>query len=316
MVALDANTGAIKWQTYMTTPGHAGTAIWGGQPTLDLKRNSIYVGTGNNYTIDDELLTADSPDNHVDAIVALDMDTGSIKWSTKLTPNGQPDIWTFLCFVVPSPSCGPDYDFGQSPMLLTAKINGKNTDIIVNGQKSGLFFGLNPDNGQLIWTTPVGPGSALGGMEFGSATDGKYIYATITNFYNIPYHLINPAPGSLAATTGGLWTALDPANGNIVWQSADPDLNIIPAGVTVANGVLYGGSLSQDGTKSGAFTALDRDTGKILWRYNTLIDANNTGAIFGSPAIVKGKVYWGAGYPRIFPNGSSNQFFAFSINGK
>lgn len=334
LVALNAKTGEIKWQTYMTTPGFSGASVWGGQPVPDLKRNSIYVATGNNYTTPADI--KDAPSNMIESIVALDMDTGAIKWSTKLTLNGQPDIWTMVCFLYPSADCGPDFDFGQAPMLIKIKAStkgevadkgeaadkgevadkGEAADILVNGQKSGMFYGLNPDNGQLIWSTLVGPGSALGGAEWGSATDGKYIYTTITNYYGISYKLIKPAPNSMPNTTGGFWSALDPANGQIVWQSADPDMNLVYAGVTVSNGILYGGTVSGNGSKAGAFVGLDSKTGEIIWNYSSGIDSAHTGGVVGSPAIVKGVLYWGAGFPRIFTNAASNLFYAFSIDGK
>lgn len=314
VVALNASDGSIKWQTYTTIPGFTGASVWGGQPTLDLHRKLLYVGTGNNYTAPVNL--PDAPGNNIDSIVAMDMDSGVVKWVSKLTPNNEPDIWTLLCFFQPSASCGPDYDFGQSPMLINTKINGVDQDILVNGQKSGIFFGLKPDDGTVLWATPVGPGSSLGGMEWGSATDGKYIYATDTNFFQIPYVLVNPAPGSLTSTTGGFWSALDPANGHIVWQSAEPNRNIVPAGVAVANHVLFGASASSSGANSGAFFAFDADTGKILFKYDTQVDATHTGSVFASPAIVNGKVYWGSGYPRIITNGSGNKFYSLSIKGR
>src|SRR6516225_852567 len=61
--------------------------------------------------------------------------------------------------------------------------------------------------------TQVGPGSSLGGIEWGSATDGKRIYVAIANLFGIPY----------AAGSVGSWAALDPATGAIQWQKADPN---------------------------------------------------------------------------------------------
>src|SRR5262249_23666004 len=48
------------------------------------------------------------------------------------------------------------------------------------GQKSGIYA-LNPDTGTVLWDTKVGPGLQLGGMEWGSASDGKRIYVAIGN---------------------------------------------------------------------------------------------------------------------------------------
>src|SRR5688572_18308756 len=51
VVALDVNTGAILWKTYMVPEGYAGAGVWGGTPVVDLKRRSLYVTTGNNYSV-------------------------------------------------------------------------------------------------------------------------------------------------------------------------------------------------------------------------------------------------------------------------
>ena len=54
-------------------------------------------------------------------------------------------------------------------------------NIVGFGQKSGIYWALNPDNGNIVWSTPVGPGGSLGGIEWGTATDGKRIYVAISN---------------------------------------------------------------------------------------------------------------------------------------
>ena len=80
------------------------------------------------------------------------------------------------------------------------------------------------------------------------------------------------------------------------------------APVSVANGVLYGGSLAKGGNE---FYALDAATGKILWGYPAGAPVNS------GPAIVNGSVYWGTGYARA-PEGASNtppRLYAFSIGG-
>src|SRR5262249_3991709 len=54
LVAVDISTGKIIWKTYMvpdnggTTGGYSGGGVWGSTPVIDTKRNSIFVGTGNN----------------------------------------------------------------------------------------------------------------------------------------------------------------------------------------------------------------------------------------------------------------------------
>jgi len=67
----------------------------------------------------------------------------------------------------------------------------------------------NPDNGSIVWSTPVGPGASLGGIEWGTATDGKRIYVAISNSDLLPYTLV-PSGQQI---TWGAWSALDVATG-------------------------------------------------------------------------------------------------------
>lgn len=287
---------------------------------IDPARHLVYVGTGNNYTVPacvaDQTCGMD-PTNYVDAVLALDMNNhGAVVWADPLM-GLTADSWNVACFSsqpgtgnCPDPA-GPDFDFGQGPMLLKANINGKSTDILGIGQKSGKFWGINPDTGKVLWSTQGGPGSALGGMEWGSATDGTRIYYSIADLYSIPYTLKD---GSTA--TAGSWGALDPATGAILWQTADPNGAIDTGAMSVANGVVYAGSmgnpngvLGQAATKP-TFFALDASTGKILWNYVS------GGSVAAGAAIANGVVYWGSGYGHYGLGDSNSIFYALSIGGK
>jgi polyvinyl alcohol dehydrogenase (cytochrome) len=332
VVALDVNTGKVLWQTY-TVPdnggqpgGYSGGAVWGSTPVIDPKRNSIYVGTGNNYSvpIKDELCAQNSknggkncdvPGDHFDSVLALDLTTGTIKWSTRGWPY---DPWNVACIAGFSPGtgncppgAGPDFDFGGSgPNLFSAGGN----DLLGIGQKSGLYWALNPENGNVVWTTQVGPGSTLGGIEWGTATDDRRIYVPISNLYGIPYAL-QPS-GSLV--NSGSWAALDPKKGTILWQTATPGFcspsipsyaqGCMALGPTsVANGVVFAGSMNP---ALGAPTmfALDASTGNILWSFAS------GSSVVAAPAIVGDSVYWGSGYGRFGLGTPNNKLFAFSIN--
>jgi polyvinyl alcohol dehydrogenase (cytochrome) len=172
-------------------------------------------------------------------------------------------------------------------------------NIVGFGQKSGIFWALNPDDGNIVWSTPVGPGASLGGIEWGTATDGKRIYVAIANSDNLPYTLV-PSGQQI---TWGAWSALDVATGKIVWQTADPTPGAIDRGsVSVANGVMYAGS------NSGQMYALDATTGNILWNFAS------GGTVIDGPSIVDGVLYWGSGYKEIRGTGN-NKVYAFSLAG-
>ncbi|HXB73029.1 MAG TPA: PQQ-binding-like beta-propeller repeat protein [Candidatus Acidoferrales bacterium] len=309
MVALDANSGKILWQTY-TVPdnggnagGYSGGAIWQ-PPAIDTSAGLIYVGTGNNYTVPDAVETCQKqvgagmsascmdPADHFDSVLALDIRTGAIMWSKQLQGY---DAWTVACgsrtagTTCPSPT-GPDYDLGGSgPNLLPG--------LVGIGQKSGIFWGLDPSGGDILWSAVVGPGSTIGGIEWGTASDGERIYAAIANNLHNAYKLAHNGP----TITWGSWSALDARTGRIVWQTADPTKGAIdPGAMSVANGVVYAGSYS------GLMHAMDARTGAILWSFDS------GGSVVDGPAIADGVVYWGSGYTRIGPGKPNNQVFAFA----
>jgi polyvinyl alcohol dehydrogenase (cytochrome) len=339
VVALDASNGNILWKTYTLpdnhgqTGGYSGGAVWGSTPVVDSKRNALYVGTGNNYSVPvaDELCAQNSKNggancdisgDHFDSVLALDLTTGAIKWSTRGWPF---DPWNVSCIFgfspgtgnCPGPVAGPDFDFGGSgPNLFTKNSNNGNDDLVGIGQKSGLYWALNPQNGNVAWKTQVGPGSSLGGIEWGTAADGQRIYVAISNLFGIPYNL----EPSGTPVNGGSWAALDPQKGTILWQTATPGscTQSIPGfsqgcmalgPVSVANGVVFAGSMNIDPSKPTMF-ALDASNGKIIWSFNP------GSSVISAPAIVGNMVFWGAGYGHFGPGlGTSNKkFFAFSIN--
>ena len=150
-----------------------------------------------------------------------------------------------------------------------------------------------------MWSTPVGPGASLGGIEWGTATDGKRIFVAISNSDHLPYTLV-PSGQQI---TWGAWSALDLATGKILWQTADPTPGAIDRGsVSVANGVMYAGS------NSGQMYALNATTGRILWNFAS------GGTVIDGPFIVDGTLYWGSGYREISGTGN-NKVFAFTLGG-
>jgi polyvinyl alcohol dehydrogenase (cytochrome) len=165
----------------------------------------------------------------VDAVLALDMDNGNIVWSRKLQGY---DAWTTGCipppFSLPGTFCptpaGPDYDFAQGPML----IHTKHGDIVAAGQKSGIFWGLRADNGTVAWSTIAGPGSSLGGMEWGSATDGERIYFAIANFNFIAHAMTNHPPARRRRASPG-HGARSIRHRRHLWQPPIPTRPWIPA---------------------------------------------------------------------------------------
>ena len=316
LVAYDATSGEQVWKTY-TIPekprptkknsigtqmyGPAGAAVWSA-PTIDAKKGAVYVATGDAYT---------SPAAETsDAVMAFDLKTGAPLWSHQFTAN---DAFLVGCpaGATARDNCpetgGPDFDFGNSPILRNLP-NGKR--VLVIGQKSGAAWAIDPDkDGALVWEHKVGAGSALGGIEWGSAADDQNGYFAA-------------ADAQLGANAGGL-AALKLTTGEEVWKAAPPpmDCNGRPcaqaqsAAITVIPGVVF------SGTTNGLMRAYATTDGKILWEFNTarpFETVNGVAAKGGSlngpgPVVVDGMVFMNSGYAYLGYGAPGNVLLAFGV---
>jgi len=295
--------------------------------------------------------SCEQPGSYLKSIVTFDLKTGEPRWSYRVQGHGP---WLRACGSQPSTVtwCAPESDgekwdiggSGANVMRLRTGRHGRDDDgigekdrhgrdadeigeknrhgrdVVGFGGKSGVYTLLDAKTGAFIWNTLIGPGGDQGGMEWGTAFDGERIYASITNHHHIPYKLTENGVLSNTTVTGGSWAALDPTTGEILWQTADPQVETLPglgvvgvwdlAPVTVANGIVYASSMAKLATQNQMF-ALEAATGAILWQFDALSSVNS------GPAVVDGSVYWGSGYSRSGVEGSGNhRLYAFSIDGK
>ena len=300
VVALDPANGTRVWKTYMVakTPGPtaknsvgtqlygpAGAAIWN-TPTIDTRRNVLYVGTGNNFAPPATELS--------DSLVALDLNTGAVRWAHQVTEN---DIWNGSCrsptreaLVCPDKDA-PDFDFTGSALLVDV---GNGRQLIVVGNKTGVIFAFDPDkSGEIVWERRVAQGSSSGGVFWGSATDGVNIYAANADF-------ITADP----AASGGM-NAVDLRTGHLVWgvpgagcAGKTPCKPSQSAAVTLIPGVAF------SGTFDGRLRAYSTRDGKVLWEYDTArefttvngVKANGGSLGNSGPAIVGGMLFVNSGY--------------------
>ena len=216
VVALDAASGEVAWKTYVIPDqpkptrtnkigtqlyGPSGAAIWS-SPTVDEKTGTIYVATGDSYS---DPVAATS-----DAIIALDAKTGTIKWSQQMTSG---DAFNLACVGADQTNCpeakGPDVDFGSPPILVTLA-SGKRA--LVAGQKSGVVHAVDPDDkGRRLWSTRIGRGGALGGVEWGSAADGEHIYVPLSDVSFKPREAGSGRAHDADARSGGWWRTVRPS---------------------------------------------------------------------------------------------------------
>jgi polyvinyl alcohol dehydrogenase (cytochrome) len=299
VLALDAATGKRIWKTYTIDerpkPGaknSAGTLILGpsgapvwNTPTIDVARNTLYVGTGNNYS---PPATANS-----DSVLALDMSSGKIKWRRQQTEN---DIWNGTCRRADreAASCpdaeAPDVDFSVSPVLVAA--GGRS--MLIAGNKSGMIWALDPDQqGKTVWQQQVGKGSSGGGVLWGLAVDGERVYVP-NGFFDAK------SPDS----SGGV-AAVNLSDGRLLWSTPNPPCGerklckpSHAAAVTAIPGAVF------SGTMDGQFYAYSAESGKLLWQFNSAQDfatvngvkANGGSMSNAGATVADGMLYVHSGY--------------------
>lgn len=270
--ALDANSGEILWTARMTPDakptykntlgvqmwGPSGAPVWT-SPAIDAKRGVLYVGTGEN--------TSSPATSMSDAIVAIDLATGAIKWHFQATAN---DAFNMACGRPgrAGANCpkekGPDFDFGAS-VVIAKMTNGK--DVLLAGQKSGAVFALDPDaDGKVLWQRRLSPGSALGGIHWGLAADEAQVYVPIGD----PPGVRNRRPGvqALRIDDGAdVWRHIA-ERGCAPERSAEPWPDCPPrhefsAAVSLAGDVVLAGGMD------GRVFALARSDGAVRWSFAT-----------------------------------------------
>jgi polyvinyl alcohol dehydrogenase (cytochrome) len=321
VVALEAKTGKQIWKTYTiadrpkpTRKTKNGTQLWGpsgggvwGSPTIDTKRNVLYIATGDNYSEPATPMT--------DAVVALALDTGKVAWARQVTSG---DVFNGGCGQRDTSICpekaGPDFDFGSATILRTLS-NGKR--LLIAGQKSGVLHALDPDNeGKIVWQQKLGAGSILGGIQWGPAADSETAYAAISDIGFVPgAEGILPDP----KTGGGLF-AIQLATGEKLWSALPQECHTPrcspaqSAAVTTIPGAVFSGSVD------GHFRAYSSKDGKVIWDYDTVRDfetVNQIPAHGGSldgpgAAIAGGMLFVNSGYGYFFGM-PGNVLLAFGV---
>jgi polyvinyl alcohol dehydrogenase (cytochrome) len=299
--ALEASSGDRVWAWHATPDatlrrtdengkefyGPAGASVWS-TPTIDVKRNRIYVGTGQN-------LSRPATDTS-DAVVALDMDSGQLVWRFQATAG---DAWNAAC-LNGNPNCpedaGPDFDFGAS--IILAELPG-GRELLLAGQKSGDVWALDPDpsgkEGEVVWTTRVshaaiGPDlhrtTTNGGVHWGMSVAGERLFVAAADPERDRAGY-DPKPGL---------HALDVATGEILWfhpvqrgcelddanrlgiglenmrsgNRSDPEAQYrcsfyygLSAATTATEDLVFSGALD------GKLRVFDNRSGELLWQANT-----------------------------------------------
>lgn len=312
VAAYDALTGKQIWKSYtiadapkktkLTSRGTqlwapAGAGVWS-SPTVDLPRKMVYVATGNGYT--------EPADEASDAVIAYDLDTGKRLWAKQVMALDHyvrdcPGIYRPA---VPtddkSETCpddlGPDFDFGNAPVLRTLP-DGRT--LIVIGQKSGNAWGLDPTKrGEIVWTRQLGLGweKGGGGMMWGSAADGRLAYFPVTR-----------GGSGLGLAAVGL------GSGEVAWRATPAEGASAP--VAVMPGVVFLGA------STGTVYAYSTASGQAIWSFDTNrsfdtvngVAAKGGGINAAGPIVAGGMVFVTSGYSDLGGGTRGNVLLAFGV---
>jgi alcohol dehydrogenase (cytochrome c) len=149
LAAFDAETGKLAWRFWtIPGPGEFGSESWPGKMylrgggttwmpgTYDPELNTIYWGTSNPAPdFDGGVRPGD--DLYTDCVLALDPDTGKLKWYFQFTPH---DLF--------------DFDAVETPVLIDAQYRGQPRKLLVQANRNGFLYVLDRTDGKFLSATP------------------------------------------------------------------------------------------------------------------------------------------------------------------
>jgi alcohol dehydrogenase (cytochrome c) len=149
LAAIDAVTGKILWRFWtIPAPGEPGSSSWPGDAylhgcgttwmpgTYDPELNTLYWGTSNPCPdFDGDPRPGD--DLYTDSVLALDPDSGKLKWHFQFTPH---DLF--------------DYDATETPVLIDAVYQGQPRKLLAEANRNGFFYVLDRTDGKFLSAVP------------------------------------------------------------------------------------------------------------------------------------------------------------------
>jgi alcohol dehydrogenase (cytochrome c) len=316
VAAYDVETGKLAWRFWtIPAPGEFGSNSWPGDAylhgggttwmpgTYDPQLNILYWGTSNPAP-DFEGSTRPGDDLYTDCVLALDPDTGKLKWYFQFTPH---DLF--------------DYDATETPVLVDLVYKGAPRKLLVQANRNGYMYVLDRTTGEFLsavpfveklnWAkgidskgrpmrtdlkpTPSGIKVCPGYMgatnwfspSYNESTHLLYFMALeqCQTFYSAP-HPERFEEGKTFYSTGvkripgensqKLLLAYDVATGLLAWEYPQVGSGHSSAGtMTTAGGLVFFGDDAQ------SFEAVDARSGQPLWHFNTGQDISASPMSYG-----------------------------------
>jgi alcohol dehydrogenase (cytochrome c) len=298
VAALSAKNGDEIWRTY-TVPAkdEPGAETWPGNPewgggatwlsgTFDPESATLYWTTGNPWP--DFAGAPRKGDNlYTCSLVALDLDTGKLKWHFQFTPHDT-----------------HDWDAQSWPVLIDMEWNGKMRKVVLHANRNGFFYVLDRTTGEFLKATQLidkvtwargiddkGRPIPIPGKD--PTPEGNWVCPSVKGATNWMGQSYNPGtgllyvltleqcgmytsssqepvpmknfPGGGATEEGGqvILRALNPKTGKRVWEYPMTGAGRMWTGVvSTSAGVVFSGD------DDGHLIALEAGTGKHLWHFN------------------------------------------------
>jgi alcohol dehydrogenase (cytochrome c) len=302
IAAFDAETGKPAWRLWtIPGPGEFGSSSWPGDMylrggattwmpgTFDLALNTVYWGTSNAAPdFDGEPRPGD--DLYTACVLAIDADTGKLKWYYQFTPH---DLF--------------DYDSTQTPMLIDAMYKGTRRRLLVEANRNGFVYVLDRTNGKFLsatrfvkklnWAKGIDAAGRPIRTGIQPSPEGTLIcpgYTGATNWFSPSYnpathllyfvalencdtYFLKPqqfSEGREYYATGvkhaqgqygqKILIAYNPETDKFAWQYPQVGSGRSWGGtMTTAGGLVFFGNDAE------AFEAVDARTGQSLWHFNT-----------------------------------------------
>ena len=322
--AYDMETGKQVWRFWtIPEPGDPGGDTWGKDKkdnkdnwkrgggstwttgTYDPELNLIYWGTGNpGPDMDGDVRPGDNL--YTCSIIALDADTGELKWHYQFTPH---DVH--------------DWDAVADPVLVDLTIEGKPVKAVIQANRNGFFYALDRTNGKFLfaraytevdWADGIGmdgrpilipgkeptedgnkacPGLGGGhnwhptayspqtGLYYFDSTNGcQLFYKTKQGFVEGQWYQASTTDRITSEPSSSSIIAVDPTTGETKW-------NFELIGGSASGLLATAGGLVFGGDGEGNFMAIDAKAGKPIWRFQT------GGSVRGAPISYRfrGKQY-------------------------
>ena len=249
LVQLDVSTGTIQHTFNVVPNGCLGGSVWTA-PTVDSTTGIIYFSTGNTGT-------CSSTETMAQALIAVHSSDLSLVGS-----------WQ-----VPASQVINDGDFGSTPTLFNATMNGTPYQMVGLLNKNGIYYAFNRSNISTgpLWQVRLGqpPGSGKGDNIASSAWDGTTLYTAAAS------------TTSNGKSCAGSLRALNPANGAFIWQDCLSSDIYGPVTMVPGLAVVSGGT---------SFMIVNASTGKQLFSFQ---DKSSKSNFLGPSSISNGVLYQG-----------------------